>query len=274
MSTQVLASQIERPPLGTPCIVCKRLGHWCPAHRYIGSTDDGICNPCADKEDCPQVKARSKKVMDEDVFTPTIPTPVKKIDPVAAAKPVPGKCSVFNCGYKAAPNGTFCSQRHYAELVEERKRTHWANEKRSDGKAKSPPDPAAVSVAISAGMERAKSEGTRIGRPAANSVDPGEIGQLRAQGKSYPEIAKTLGLGLSTVKRNAPKEVPKPARESAPEVTMQEKREAISILDKPKAAALEVPRAARSSYDEVIADLEEKLAVIQQTIATLKIMRG
>lgn len=211
-------------------------------------------------------------MIDEDVFTPTVPAPVKKIDPIAAEKRVPGKCSVFNCGHKAAPNGTFCSERHYAELVEERKRTHWANEKRSDGKAKSAPDPAAISAAISAGIQRAKSEGTRIGRPAANNVDPGEIGRLRAQGKSFPEIAKTLGLGLSTVKRNAPKEAP--ARKPAPEVTMQEKREAISILDKPKAAALEAPRAARSSYDEVIADLEEKLAVIQQTIATLKIMRG
>jgi len=274
MSTQVLASQIDRPPLGTPCIVCKRLGHWCPAHRYIGSTDDGICNPCAESEDCPQVKARSKTLVDEDVFTPTLPAPVKKIDPAAEKKQIPGKCSIFNCGHKAAPNGTFCSERHYAELVEERKRTHWAKETRSDGKPKSPPDPAAVSAAISAGMKRAKSEGTRIGRPAANEVAPEEIGRLRAQGKSYPEIAKTVGLGLSTVKRKAPKEAPEPSRGSAPEVTMQEKREAVSILDKPKAAALESPRASRCSYDEVIADLEEKLAVIQQTIATLKIMRG
>lgn len=49
------------------------------------------------------------------------------------------------------------------------------------------------------GRERAKSEGVQFGRPLA--VHPDRVKELRAQGLSISEVAKTLKIGTATVKR-------------------------------------------------------------------------
>jgi len=50
-----------------------------------------------------------------------------------------------------------------------------------------------------AGLERAKSEGKKLGRPSSNKA--AEVAQLKAQGFSQSEVAKELEISLSTVKR-------------------------------------------------------------------------
>lgn len=50
-----------------------------------------------------------------------------------------------------------------------------------------------------AGLERAKSEGKALGRPAATSVE--HVQSLKAEGKSQNEVAAQLEVSLSTVKR-------------------------------------------------------------------------
>lgn len=70
----------DKPPAGTPCLPCKKLGHWCPAAKYIGQTDDGICKDCAEQKNC-QVAARQKQ-KEYDVFdVPLTPAPVRHIPP-------------------------------------------------------------------------------------------------------------------------------------------------------------------------------------------------
>ncbi|MGH8435842.1 MAG: helix-turn-helix domain-containing protein [Pseudomonas sp.] len=49
------------------------------------------------------------------------------------------------------------------------------------------------------GLERAKSEGKALGRPAATSVE--QVQSLKAEGKSQSEVAAQLEVSLSTVKR-------------------------------------------------------------------------
>jgi len=50
---------VDIPPAGTPCIVCKGNGHWCQADQYTaGDSGNGICDACADGLECDVVKAR------------------------------------------------------------------------------------------------------------------------------------------------------------------------------------------------------------------------
>lgn len=50
-----------------------------------------------------------------------------------------------------------------------------------------------------AGLERAKGEGKKLGRPA---FDTAKVQELKANGLSQSEVAKQLEISLSTVKRN------------------------------------------------------------------------
>jgi DNA invertase Pin-like site-specific DNA recombinase len=51
---------------------------------------------------------------------------------------------------------------------------------------------------VISGQASARRRGVRFGRPRV-SVDAGAIKDLRLQGKSFPEIAKQLGLSVGTV---------------------------------------------------------------------------
>jgi DNA invertase Pin-like site-specific DNA recombinase len=53
---------------------------------------------------------------------------------------------------------------------------------------------------VKAGLRNARAKGRRLGRPPA-AVDPARIAQLRAQGLSWPAIAKQLQCGVGTVYR-------------------------------------------------------------------------
>lgn len=50
-----------------------------------------------------------------------------------------------------------------------------------------------------AGLERAKSEGKKLGRPCSNKG--ADVAQLKSEGLSQSEVAKELKISLSTVKR-------------------------------------------------------------------------
>lgn len=50
-----------------------------------------------------------------------------------------------------------------------------------------------------AGLERAKSEGKKLGRPSSNKA--AEVAQLKSEGLSQSVVAKELEISLSTVKR-------------------------------------------------------------------------
>lgn len=45
-------ADIDRPPAGTECCVCRNSGHFCQAGHYLGKTQKGICTPCKSGEDC------------------------------------------------------------------------------------------------------------------------------------------------------------------------------------------------------------------------------
>jgi hypothetical protein len=107
--------------------------------------------------------------------------------------------------------------------------------------------------------------------------------------KPVREVAKKVNVGAGTVqrirtaqaKRGPCKKGPKPEIQNV--VTAEEKMKAVSFIDQPRistespAPVVESPKAKRSSYDrsydEVIADLEEKAAAILQTVEMLKTMR-
>lgn len=55
---------------------------------------------------------------------------------------------------------------------------------------------------VSAGVAAARERGTPLGRPSALNHEQVELAQsLRSQGRSYAQIARTLGVGKSTVAR-------------------------------------------------------------------------
>lgn len=52
---------IDRPPVGTECCVCRVSGHFCKATRYVSDTSDaGICEPCSKAEDCEVIQRINK----------------------------------------------------------------------------------------------------------------------------------------------------------------------------------------------------------------------
>ena len=54
---------------------------------------------------------------------------------------------------------------------------------------------------VIAGLARAKAEGKRLGRPRVGSAVEVQIRTLRADGIGIQKIARTLKIGVSTVKR-------------------------------------------------------------------------
>jgi DNA invertase Pin-like site-specific DNA recombinase len=58
------------------------------------------------------------------------------------------------------------------------------------------------------GMNRARAEGKRVGRPE-RAVDTRGVGELRAQGKSYRKIAEELGVPEATLRRRVKREAPR-----------------------------------------------------------------
>lgn len=54
---------------------------------------------------------------------------------------------------------------------------------------------------VKAGIARAKADGKRVGRKRRIDVSPERVAELRAKGKSWPEIARELNCGLGTVCR-------------------------------------------------------------------------
>ena len=56
---------------------------------------------------------------------------------------------------------------------------------------------------VKAGLERAKSQGKRLGRPPVPPIQKQKIKRLREEGMSYRKIAKRTGLSVCTVHRLA-----------------------------------------------------------------------
>jgi DNA invertase Pin-like site-specific DNA recombinase len=70
---------------------------------------------------------------------------------------------------------------------------------------------------VKAGLRNAKARGKRLGRPRV-AVDAVRIADLRAQGRSWPQIARELGISVGTAFQTAQrlsKKVPAAARASA-----------------------------------------------------------
>lgn len=57
-----------------------------------------------------------------------------------------------------------------------------------------------ISQRVKAGLETARAKGKRLGRPQV-AVDIRRIATLRERGRSWPQIARELGLGVGTVYR-------------------------------------------------------------------------
>lgn len=54
---------------------------------------------------------------------------------------------------------------------------------------------------VKAGLERARAQGKQLGRPSVSADVEARIAELRRQGLGKIKIAKTLGIGVSTVQR-------------------------------------------------------------------------
>ncbi len=61
-----------------------------------------------------------------------------------------------------------------------------------------------IAERVKAGLRRAKENGKRLGRPAAE-IDPAEVHRLREQGLSFRAIARQLGVSHPTVMASAAK---------------------------------------------------------------------
>jgi DNA invertase Pin-like site-specific DNA recombinase len=55
-----------------------------------------------------------------------------------------------------------------------------------------------IAERVRAGLRNARAKGKRLGRPRA-SLDTARIASLRAQGRSWPQIARELGVSVGTV---------------------------------------------------------------------------
>ena len=60
---------------------------------------------------------------------------------------------------------------------------------------------AMIQERVKAGLERARAQGKRLGRPTVSTEVEARIAELRAEGMGKIKIAKTLGVGVSTVQR-------------------------------------------------------------------------
>jgi DNA invertase Pin-like site-specific DNA recombinase len=56
-----------------------------------------------------------------------------------------------------------------------------------------------ISERVTAGLERARSKGKRLGRPQRTDVTAGQIQQLREAGKSWRGISRQLAVPLTTI---------------------------------------------------------------------------
>lgn len=59
---------------------------------------------------------------------------------------------------------------------------------------------AAIRERVRSGMANAKAQGVKLGRPTV-AVDSAKVAELRAQGASWREIARDLGIGIGTARR-------------------------------------------------------------------------
>lgn len=60
---------------------------------------------------------------------------------------------------------------------------------------------AMIQERVKAGLERARAQGKQLGRPKVSAAVEARIAELRGQGLGKIKIAKTLGIGVSTVHR-------------------------------------------------------------------------
>lgn len=60
-----------------------------------------------------------------------------------------------------------------------------------------------IAERVRAGLRNARAKGKRLGRPPAKIVDAATISRLRAQGRSWREIAKQTGLSVRSCRRYA-----------------------------------------------------------------------
>lgn len=69
-----MTEDLDKPPAGTWCCVCRATGHFCQAEVYTaGDSGNAICAACQRMEDCPVTKLRSRQagagaVAGPDVF--------------------------------------------------------------------------------------------------------------------------------------------------------------------------------------------------------------
>jgi DNA invertase Pin-like site-specific DNA recombinase len=55
-----------------------------------------------------------------------------------------------------------------------------------------------IAERVRAGLRNTRAKGKWVGRPRV-AVDAAQIARLRAQGRSWPQIARELGVGVGTV---------------------------------------------------------------------------
>lgn len=60
---------------------------------------------------------------------------------------------------------------------------------------------AMIQERVKAGLERARSQGKKLGRPKVSAATEANIQQLRSTGMGKLKISRTLGIGVSTVQR-------------------------------------------------------------------------
>jgi len=60
---------------------------------------------------------------------------------------------------------------------------------------------AMIQERVKAGLERARAQGKRLGRTTVSADVEASIAELRGKGLGKIKIAKTLGIGVSTVQR-------------------------------------------------------------------------
>lgn len=244
----------EVPPSGTPCIVCRALGHWCAAYRYVGKTDEGICRPCLEFKNCPlnqrgseendlvDFRAVKKEILDAPqteldasvaVRVGCTPHYVRSVRKQAGVPLIMDKCSVEECPNNARGGYSFCDTKHRNKLEEQ------------------------IYERLVASRKANKSKYHKKDKPKP-------VKELIAHIKYEDSPASTTTIG----------QVEWPVPELTQEIIIEMEKQVELEVQKEIETVMPAIRASEEMYSAVIRDVEAKILQWQSLLGMLKLLRG
>lgn len=114
--------EMDVPPAGTPCVVCKAMGHFCAADQYTaGDSGNGICNACVNQQDCEVVRVRKAKPQPFSAEPFDVPISPARSIPIPADAVVPADPPAKRTGPKigSTHNDSKMKRERAAEMLKD-----------------------------------------------------------------------------------------------------------------------------------------------------------